>query len=1197
MKKHIYIIFALLVCTFASAQVVKPETGQSTYIVDGSTVSLSADNTITLQEGTWIKMGSTFTASISLENTSAEDPYTPIQVSDENYIFTRNYQVAVDHFNPAVAKEGDVIENITYFDGLGRPIQELALKASPDKKDIISHITYDFLGRTPKQYLPYEAQVGAIASLRSNVISDINTHYRSHYGQDIVLGSENPFSETAYENSPLNRTLRQAAPGYDWRMNGGRGVSFSYETNSDQEVRYFDARTHYVGGINKPTLIQEGYYLTGELYKVITYDENHTIGKDHSTEEFTNKEGRIVLKRTYDNEVAHDTYYIYDDLGNLSFVIPPKVSTETINSAEFTELMYQYIYDHRNRLIEKKIPGKGWEYIVYNKLDQPYMTQDPNLRDQDQWLFTAYDPFGRVAYTGIDFNTSDRKTVQEAVDGMTDHYVVAQINPTTHAGTSFYYSKLSYPVNFTAVYTINYYDNYDTARDGLIKPTGNIYDQAISNNVQGLPTVSKVRVLGTDDWITTLTAYDGKGRPIYVQSNNEYLNTNDIVETEIDFAGKILRTHTTHNKSGQASIVTTDILTYDHEARLIQQEQELNGDRELIYHNTYDPLGVLIKKKVGNTLISPLQEVDYSYNVRGWLKGINDQNLTDNVLTINSSDLFGFKIDYNTPELGTPLYNGNISRTQWRSQNEDKNPRAYSYTYDALNRIKDAMDSTGDSRYSLTGISYDKNGNILSLSRNGHLNETFTSFGTMDDLVYSYDAGNKLTKVLDNGHDAFGFKDRVDETVEYTYDANGNMLTDKNKGITEIAYNYLNLPTTITIANDEGNGTISYVYDATGIKLRKIVDDGSLKTTDYAGNYIYEDQVLQFFPTSEGYIEPNASNGYDYVYQFKDHLGNIRLSYSDVNGNGTVDTSEIREENNYYPFGLKHKGYNGNVSGIENNYFNFNGKELDENLELNVIEMNFRQYNPVLGRFNVIDPLGEERNWLSSYNFVQNNPIIRIDPTGLLDDYGIDQYGNIELIRPTKDDTDTLYSVTRNDDGQLNKDMFGDVVKNDLNGNGEVGDGDSVTVEKGLLENIEKTTYIERNGTEHNLQIIDVSSGNTEDIKSIFEFSSNNSTSEFSYQSYANGNKFIATTFLSNAELSATTLLRRHGELSHHVHSHPGQDYFAPSPGDISSADYLRRKYGTRLEIYAPLLGTYQNYNENSTSFELDEIILTPNNN
>ena len=386
-----------------------------------------------------------------------------------------------------------------------------------------------------------------------------------------------------------------------------------------------------------------------------------------------------------------------------------------------------------------------------------------------------------------------------------------------------------------------------------------------------------------------------------------------------------------------------------------------------------------------------------------------------------------------------------------------------------------------------------------------------------------------------------------------------------------------------------------YTYDGTGKKLRKTVNG---VTTDYANGFIYENNQLQFFSQPEGYFEPSSPPSGElvgaYVYQYKDHLGNIRLSYSDKNNDGFITAStEIVEENNYYPFGLKQKGYNANINGRHHKYM-FGGKEQQDELGLNWYDITARNYDPALGRWMNIDPLAERRNWLTPYNFVQNNPILRIDPTGLLDDYGLDQNGKVELIKETDDKTDTLYSVTRNEDGELVKDSNGEVVKNDTNGDGQVADGDSVTVEKGLLNNIENTTYTESDGTKHNLQIMDVSSGSFKDIKSIFEFSSKNSSNEFSFQNYANGNKFISTTFLPSAELSATTLIRRNGKLLHHVHSHPGQDYFAPSPGDISSASYLIKKYGTRLEMYSPLLGTYKDYNGESSSFELDEIIITP---
>ncbi|MGF1559394.1 MAG: hypothetical protein ACFCUL_09925, partial [Flavobacteriaceae bacterium] len=317
----------------------------------------------------------------------------------------------------------------------------------------------------------------------------------------------------------------------------------------------------------------------------------------------------------------------------------------------------------------------------------------------------------------------------------------------------------------------------------------------------------------------------------------------------------------------------------------------IDGDQELIVLNTYDALGQLEKKKVGgaataNVYLAPgLQQVDFKYNIRGWLKTINEDAFADN-------DLFNFTIKYNDiADVTKKLYNGNISQTQWNtlSQVTGANPisNTYTYTYDALNRITGAVDNTNN--YTVGNITYDKNGNILTLNRNGH--QGGSTFTGMDALNYAYDSGNKLMKVADLGNDAHGFIDDAvniaDVADDYAYDQNGNMVSDANKGITAIAYNHLNLPKQITVSGTN-NGTISYIYDATGAKLRKnvLTNGASAPTaTDYAGNYLYENNQLQFFSTPEGYVTPNTLGGYDYIYQYKDHLGNVRLSYMQDPGN------------------------------------------------------------------------------------------------------------------------------------------------------------------------------------------------------------------------------------------------------------------------------------------------------------------------
>ncbi|WP_299550651.1 RHS repeat-associated core domain-containing protein [Seonamhaeicola sp.] len=179
------------------------------------------------------------------------------------------------------------------------------------------------------------------------------------------------------------------------------------------------------------------------------------------------------------------------------------------------------------------------------------------------------------------------------------------------------------------------------------------------------------------------------------------------------------------------------------------------------------------------------------------------------------------------------------------------------------------------------------------------------------------------------------------------------------------------------------NDKISYIYDALGTKLSKTVSTGN--TTYYAGNYVYEGSSLKFFNHPEGYVD--TSNGYEYVYQYKDHLGNIRLSYQDSDNDGIAETSEILEENNYYPFGMRHKGYNNVVNSTNPaQKYKYNGKELNDELGLDWYDYGARNYDPALGRWMNLDPLAEEMRRHSPYNYAFNNPLRFIDPDGMAPD-------------------------------------------------------------------------------------------------------------------------------------------------------------------------------------------------------------------
>lgn len=942
--------------------------------------------------------------------------FTNAQSTNQNYVKTTTYK-----------KEGnqEPVHEVTYFDGLGRPIQKVVHAQSNSGKDIVTHIEYDAFGRQVKEYLPYANQTPSLdynSSAGTEVLNFYNTNDVSLTGNPNFETTSYPYSEKQLEASPLDRILKQAAPGEAWKIGSTHEIKFDYQTNvatGADAVKLYNVTTTWIASLQlyNIAITNTGNYAANELYKNVTTDENGV-----ATHEFKDKEGRVVLKRAFNNNDAHDTYYVYDDFGNLTYVLPP-LANGAIDPNTLDGLCYQYKYDYRNRLAAKKLPGKQWEFIVYDKLDRPVAT-GPALSPWGNgtvgMLITQYDVFGRVTQTGW-----RAMTVSETTRASGQNDINAGTNP--------------YTLTTNDILTQNFYDNYTFPNAPT--PPSDIEGQTVATSVKGLATGSWVRILTLPTETTgetSYTLYDGKYRPIRTFTGN-YLGGFTQVDTKLDFIGKALYTITTHKRTSSEAVLTVrDNFTYTAQERLLTHTQQLNGGAEqLIAKNTYDELGQLISKKVGGTDVTGalgLQKVDYRYNIRGWLKGINDvANLSQGT---DPQDLFAFKINYNDyNSLGqydsspNALYNGNISSTYWRTSNNNT-LRKYNYTYDNLNRLTQAdykkPQTASSLNYYLEQIAYDKNGNINSLVRNGdNDNDGTVPVNPIDILSYSYDATNKnqLVKVLDTSNNPSGFRDDsdgiTDPTDDYLYDANGNMTKDDNKGITSITYNHLNLPVQIVFGT---NGTIDYLYDATGKKVKKTVYSAVVLAgqpqkviTDYMqGGFQYKDKALQFFPHAEGYVT-NAlistscptcrfSSVYslEYVFSYTDHLGNVRLNYAKDPSTGAL---KVLEENHYYPFGLKHQGYSTNVRAVVKtdsntskiadvttsvNYgirnYKFGGNEFQDELGLNVYDYDNRVYDQATGRFWQMDPLAEQGRRWSPYNYCFDNPVYFRDPDGMWPD-------------------------------------------------------------------------------------------------------------------------------------------------------------------------------------------------------------------
>ena len=655
---------------------------------------------------------------------------------------------------------------------------------------------------------------------------------------------------------------------------------------------------------------------SGQLSVIKTTDEDLNVSYT-----FTDEMGHVVLTRQMKGSETHDTYYVYDDKSNLCFVLQPMYQS----SANLDLYAFQYKYDGRNRCIWKKLPGAGYMEMVYDNADRLVFSQDGNQRalTSGNWTYYKYDGLNRLTEQGT------------------------CTNKVTTSGTN--------------VLVQHFYDSY-AFRSQAGFNNSNFPDDA-SGNGKGALTASVATVLGSSNKIYTAYYYDIKGRVAKtVQSN--LLGSYDVTATIYTFTDKPATVTHTHTASGKPTRTEMYTYSYNHADRLLKVEHTLGGTKITLADYAYDNLGRLQSKSLHG---SATNKLTYAYNVRGWLTGSSGSKFTQNLYYNNGN--------------GTAKYNGSISSMTWKAGNEST-IRGYKFTYDGLSRLMNATYgetagiNTNTDRFSENVTAYDKNGNIKTLQRYGQT--AASSYGLIDNLTFTL-GGNQLNRVDDAAAASaygggFEFKDGVKQANEYTYDSNGNLTKDLNKGISNISYNCLNLPSAVTFSD---GSTIVYTYAGDGAKLKTVHKiGGTTTTTDYCGNVVYENGVQKLLLTEEGYV--TLSDG-KYHYYLKDHQGNNRVV---INQSGTVE-----EANHYYPFG-------GVFASTGNTQpYKYNGKELDAKKGLNWYDYGVRMYDAALGRFATVDPSAENYFNTSLYAYCGNNPISRIDPTGA--DWYEDKQGNL----------------------------------------------------------------------------------------------------------------------------------------------------------------------------------------------------------
>ena len=624
------------------------------------------------------------------------------QDSSQNYILTRTM---------LKSDTKSYLSKVVYYDGLGRPFQTVNKAIENTNKKGVSLATlqeYDAAGRETKTWLPavITPDYLAPASFKSSAPAS--------HGND-----SRPYQEAVYETSPQNRIVKQYGAGADWHS--GHPVATEFMGNSaTAQLRCTRYKVTSAGALEA-----SGDYANGTLNVTRTTDEDGNMSYT-----FMDKIGRTLLERRMNGSEALDTYYVYDNYGNLCYVLPPAINGN-ISTDNLNLYAYQYNYDGCNRCIRKKLPGTQYIEYVYDNSDRLTFSQDGSQRalSAQNWTYYKYDQLNRLTEQGL------------------------CTNKVTTSGTT--------------VHIMNYYDSYSFI--GTQGFTGSNFSTDTSGYGKGALTGQMVAgINGNPVWKAFY--YDIRGREVKRVESNA-MNGYDVTTTSYSFTNKPLTLTHVHT-SGSKSLTEVHTYSYDYADRLSKVQHKLDNNTIVtLAEYTYDDLGRVKQKKLGGTAHSST----YSYNIRSWLTGITGSKFTQ-TLTYNN---------------GTAGYNGNITAMGWTA---DGDSHSYTFTYDGLSRLLNATHGAGRftekvtsydkngnikglQRYGQTGASTYGLIDNLSYTLNGN------QLNRVDDAVNAsaYNGG-------------FEFKDAVKQANEYAYDNNGNLTKDLNKGIEEIQYNSLNLP-------------------------------------------------------------------------------------------------------------------------------------------------------------------------------------------------------------------------------------------------------------------------------------------------------------------------------------------------------------------------------------------------------------------
>lgn len=828
-------------------------------------------------------------------------------ITDFNY--TRKYtplkpMTSIPAFNNI--KNFPVHVTTSYEDGFGKPL--MTINRNGSSRDIIEPFDLRTTVDYAVGFLPYPDS--ALRKFRTNPFENQASYYLNKYPDE---------DETAYTKSELSITngvhyTTAYAPGIQ-NVGLERGVVKATYTNTNISL----LKLSFSGG----TICKNGYHPYGALFVKETVNEH-----GQTTVVFSDKTQKILAKKVYDNFTSGSTdghlytYYVYNDLGKIKYIVPPKAADQLHNNnciTNFDDLCFSFDYDKFGNVIEKHTPGKdGPDEFIYDVNQQLVMSRNANMASNDEWSFVIFDKQGRTIFSGIYTGAESTSYWRDVIVGNATpvNRGVPQ-EQTLEYWLQNYFSGTTYPTSLAGceIHSINYYDSYNNVPAGA--PTS--FDNSFSADYLTGPTVtdpipymfvhsklvaSKVRILDNgignnffnSPWITTVYFYDERSRLIQTHTLNPW-NTQDwdISTTQYNFINQsVLDIAKIHAWSQNAKPVTTIRNKYTYgemTGRLETVTQKVdNGAWQPISGFLYDEMGQVKVKWLGN-----VEEQVYDFDIRGRSIGINSDSLTTTSIVSNTKTFFS-KLHYDHG-YSVPRYDGSISGFQWRTRGSDM--MSYGYEYDEVGRLTNADFNAYNTAagpaswnkntidFTVSNLAYDLNGNMLQMDQRGY--DANMNPDDIDILTYTYDNGNRLMKVEDNGNASAAFiKDFDNGTTgsnnDYQYDLNGNLKADANKNITDISYNHLDLPQSVTA----GIGSVKNIYTASGALLQKIItENGITDTMRYWGPFVYKNDDIDHMLHAEGRARYDAVND-EFTYDFfvKDHLGNVRTI---VEGSSSYD--------------------------------------------------------------------------------------------------------------------------------------------------------------------------------------------------------------------------------------------------------------------------------------------------------------------